>query len=165
MIASTDRIEKRVILRAPQARVWRAITDARRFGTWFGAEFDGPFAAGARLGGRIVPTQVDPEVAELQEPHRGTRMEIFVERIEPMRVFSFRWHPYSVDETADHSHEPMTLVTFELTPVEDGTELTITESGFDQIPLERRAQAFRSNEGGWTAQLGLIAKYLDRDTE
>jgi uncharacterized protein YndB with AHSA1/START domain len=155
-----DRIEKKVLLRAPRDRVWRAISDAQEFGTWFGVAFDGPFVAGKRLTGRIVPTKVDAGVAKAQEPHAGKAFEITVDRIEPMRLFSFRWHPFAVDPGIDYSSEPATLVTFELEDAPGGTNLTIIESGFDRVPLERRAKAFTSNEQGWTAQAKLIEKYL-----
>ena len=157
-----DRIEKRMILRAPRERVWRALSEAKQFGSWFGVEFEGEFAAGTRLTGRIAPTKVDPEVAKLQQPYTGFPFEFHIERIEPMSLFSFRWHPHAVDRGADYSAEPMTLVEFRLEDVAQGTLLRITESGFDRIPLERRAKAFTSNEGGWTHQLKLIEKYLDR---
>jgi len=160
MASSTDRIEKKILLHAPRNRVWRAISDSKEFGSWFGAEFDGPFAAGARLSARIVPTKVDPEVAKMQEPHSGKTFEITVDRVEPMRLLSFRWHPFAVEEGVDYSKEPATLVVFELREAEGGTLLTITESGFDRIPLERRAEAFSSNEQGWEAQTTLIEKYL-----
>ena len=156
----TDRIEKKITLRAPVSRVWRAISDAREFGAWFGVKFDGPFAAGTRITGRITPTRVDPEVAKLQEPHAGTAFDFTVDRLEPERLFSFRWHPFAVEPGVDYSKEPATLVTFELAAVEGGTLLTITESGFDRIPLERRAKAFAANEGGWEHQSKLIEKYL-----
>jgi uncharacterized protein YndB with AHSA1/START domain len=158
--SSTDRIRKRTLLRAPLERVWRAISDADEFGSWFGVRFDGPFVAGARLTGEIVPTTVDPEVAESQKPYEGRRFEVFVDRVEPMRLLSFRWHPYAVDPEIDYSEEPTTLVVFELERASEGTELTITESGFDRIPLARRAEAFEMNDGGWEAQLILIEKYL-----
>jgi uncharacterized protein YndB with AHSA1/START domain len=160
MAGSTDRIEKTVLLRAPRDRVWRAISDAKEFGTWFGVAFDGPFVAGKRLTGRIVPTRVDAEVGKAQEPHAGKAFELSIDRIEPMSLFSFRWHPFAVDPGVDYSIEPATLVTFELEEAPGGTRLTITESGFDRIPLERRAKAFASNEQGWTAQAKLIEKYL-----
>lgn len=114
------------------------------------------------MSGRIVPTKVDPEVAKLQEPHTGKRFQILVETIEPMTRFAFRWHPFAIDPSYDYSREPMTLVTFELSEAPEGTLLTITESGFDKIPIERRAQAFNANDGGWTHQAKLIEKYLTR---
>jgi uncharacterized protein YndB with AHSA1/START domain len=157
---STDRIEKNVLLRAPRDRVWNAISDATQFGAWFGVELDGPFLAGSRVAGRIVPTRVDPEVAAMQEPYTGMAFECTVERIEPMNLFSFRWHPFAVEPGVDYSGEPTTLVTFELEDAAGGTRLKITESGFDRIPLERRAKAFAANDGGWTKQAELIAKYL-----
>jgi uncharacterized protein YndB with AHSA1/START domain len=160
MAASSDRIQKQVLLRAPRDRVWRAISDAKEFGTWFGVAFEGPFVAGAHLSARIVPTKVDAEVAKAQEPHSGMRFEISIDRIEPMRLFSFRWHPGAVEPGVDYSKEPTTLVTFELEEVEGGTRVTITESGFDRLPPERRAKAFGMNEQGWAAQAKLIEKYL-----
>ena len=156
----TERIEKRILLRAPRERVWQAISDSKQFGTWFGVEFDGPFAAGAFMRGRIAPTKVDAEVAALQKPHTGKAFECTVERVEPPRTFSFRWHPYAVEPGVDYSQEPTTLVMFELEEAAQGTLLTISESGFDRIPLERRAKAFAANEGGWSHQSKLIEKYL-----
>jgi uncharacterized protein YndB with AHSA1/START domain len=160
MSSTTDRIEKQVLLAAPLARVWRAVADAGEFGSWFGATFDGAFAPGARLTAWIVPTTADAEVAAAQKPHEGTRFEIVVERVEPMRRLSFRWHPFAVEPGVDYAKEPMTLVTFELEEVAGGTRLTITESGFDAIPLARRAKAFEMNSGGWAAQARLVAKHL-----
>jgi uncharacterized protein YndB with AHSA1/START domain len=162
MSTVADRIEKKITLRAPVSRVWRAISDAREFGTWFGVDFDGPFVAGALITGRITPTKVDPEVAKLQEAHKGKAFDFTVDRIEPERLFSFRWHPFAIDPGVDYSKEPATLVVFELAEVQGGTLLTISESGFDRIPLERRAKAFAANEGGWEHQLKLVEKYLLR---
>lgn len=157
----TNQVRKRVILRAPLERVWHAITDSKEYGTWFGVELDGPFVAGKRIEGRMAPTKVDPDVAAAQEPYAGMRFTCHVETIEPMRLFSFRWHPYDVEENAARTNEPMTLVTFELEEIAGSVELTITESGFDELPAERRQKAFTMNEEGWTAQLKLIEKYLD----
>ncbi len=162
MATNTDRIEKQILLRAPLERVWRAVSDAREFGSWFGMRLDGPFAAGERVGGAIAPTTVDPDVAAGQKPYEGTRLVLLIEQIEPMRLFSFRWHPGAVDPELDYSREPTTLVTFALEERPDGTLLTITESGFDGIPLARRAAAFEENDRGWEAQLMLIGKYLAR---
>ena len=160
MTASTDRIEKTVLLKAPLERVWKAISEARQFGTWFGMKLDGEFVAGQRIKGRISPTKVDAEVAKMQEPWDGAACDLLVETVDPMRRFSFRWHPYAVDESREFAAQPSTLVTFELEVVPEGTRLTITESGFDQLPAERRAKAFADNSEGWRIQTTLIGKYL-----
>jgi len=157
---STDRIEKQILLRAPRARVWRALSDAEEFGTWFGLRFDGRFAPGARLHGVLTPTTVDPEVGKLQKPHEGLPFEITIEQIEPEALFSFRWHPHAIEPGVDYSAEPTTLVTFRLEEKTEGILLTVTESGFDQIPLARRAQAFSANEGGWAIMVTVIGKYV-----
>ena len=160
MNANTDRIEKQVLLKASRERVWRALSEAEQFGTWFGVRFDGPFVEGERLTGRITPTQVDAEVAAMQAPYAGTPFEWMVETIEPMRRIAFRWHPFGIDKTVDYSGEPMTLIVFELLDAPGGILLTVTESGFDRLPPARRAKAFAANEGGWTHQMELIRKYL-----
>jgi len=157
---STDRIEKKILLNAPRKRIWRALSDSTEFGTWFGMKFDGPFVPGAVMRGVIVGTKVNAEVAKAQKEYEGMSGEITIERIEPERLFSFRWHPFAVERGVDYSAEPTTLIVFTLEETPDGVLLTVTESGFDQIPLERRSKAFTANEQGWTMVLKLIEEYL-----
>jgi len=158
--ASTDRIEKKILLRAPRARVWRAITDAEEFGKWFGVKFDRPFAPGALMRGVLVGTAVDADVAKAQQAYADIPFEITIDRIEPERLFSFRWHPFAVERGVDYSGEPTTLIEFVLDEAANGVMLTVTESGFDRIPLARRAQAFTANEQGWTIVVTLVEKHL-----
>jgi uncharacterized protein YndB with AHSA1/START domain len=153
-----DRIEKKVLLRAKQSRVWKALTDSKEFGSWFGAKLEGPFTAGAKVRGVLVPTSVDREARK--GPYDGTPVDWVVDRIEPERLFSLRWHPFAVEAGIDYSKEPMTLITFTLEEAEGGVLLTVTESGFDSIPLVRRAAALKSHMAGWTIQLQRIEKYL-----
>lgn len=155
-----DKIEKRTLLKAPLARVWRAISDAREFGTWFGLKAEGPFVAGTTVKCTLVPTAVDPEVAKLQEPHAGVPFELIVERVEAPRLLAFRWYPLDFEPGIDLATQPTTLVTFELEEREDGVLLAITESGFDRVPLADRARAYEQNEGGWEHQAKLVEKYL-----
>jgi uncharacterized protein YndB with AHSA1/START domain len=157
---TTNRIEKKVLLRAPQKRIWRALSDSTEFGSWFGMKFDGPFAPGVRMRGVITPTTVDAEVAKAQKEFEGMPFEITIEQMEPERLFSFRWHPFAVERGVDYSAEPTTLVVFELEEVANGIMLTVTESGFDRIPLARRAKAFTANEGGWGMAVKLIEQYV-----
>jgi uncharacterized protein YndB with AHSA1/START domain len=145
----TDRIEKTVILKAPRSRVWRGISDAKQFGEWFQVNLDGEFKAGATIHGTIT-----------YPGYENLPLEMVVDRIEPERYFSYRWHPG--DPKADYSAEPMTLVEFTLEDVPGGTRLTIVESGFDNIPLSRRGEAFRMNEGGWTEQIENIQRHVAR---
>jgi uncharacterized protein YndB with AHSA1/START domain len=146
---STDRIEKRVVLRAPRMRVWRAITNADEFGTWFRMKLEGQFTEGRTVRGRIT-----------HPGYEHVTVEMLVERIDPERYFSYRWHPYAIDPAVDYSAEPTTLVEFHLEEVEGGTAVTIVESGFDRIPLARRAEAYRMNDKGWAGQLGNLARYV-----
>lgn len=144
---STDRIQKTVVLRAPRSKVWRALTDPAQFGQWFGVKVEEPFTPGRRVRGPVT-TQ---EYAHLM-------FEITVDRMEPEQLFSWRWQPGG-DPDIDPA-EPETLVIFELEEVAEGTRLTVTESGFDRIPLTRRSKAYRENDEGWTAQLESIRQYL-----
>lgn len=157
---NTDRIEKKILLHAPLKQVWRALSDSTEFGTWFGVKFDGPFVQGASVHGAIAPTKVNAEVAKAQKAHEGMPFEITIEQVEPERLFSFRWHPFAVDRQVDYSHEPTTLVAFVLEEVANGVMLTVTESGFDRIPLERRVKAFTANEQGWSMMVKVIEAYL-----
>jgi len=147
---SADRIEKDIVIQAPRARVWRALTDAAEFGKWFGAEMQDAFSPGARAQGRIT-----------HPGYEHLMLDLTVERMEPERLFSWRWHPYAVDPRQDYSREPTTLVECALTDVPGGTRLRIVESGFDRIPLARRAEAYRMNADGWAQQLQNVVKYLD----
>jgi uncharacterized protein YndB with AHSA1/START domain len=144
-----DRIEKRIELKAPVGRVWRALTDYREFGEWFRVRIEGPFVAGEVSRGHITY----PGYEHLQ-------WEAVVKAIEPERLFSFTWHPYAVDPKMDYSQEPQTLVEFRLEKAGAGMLLTVTESGFDKIPAARRAEAFPRNEGGWTEQMKNIERYV-----
>jgi uncharacterized protein YndB with AHSA1/START domain len=156
-----DRIEKTIVVRAPRARVWRALADAQEFGEWFGVTFEsGAFAPGAVARGVIAPTTVDPDVAKAQAPYKGMPFEITIDRMEPERLFSFRWHPFAIERDVDYSTEPTTLIVFTLEDVPGGTKLTVVESGFDRIPLERRAKAFTANEQGWGMVVKLVATYV-----
>jgi uncharacterized protein YndB with AHSA1/START domain len=159
---SSDRIEKKVLLHAPLKRVWAALADSTEFGSWFGMKFDGPFVAGALMRGVIVPTKVNAEVAKAQQKYEGMPVEITIEKMEPERLFSFRWHPYAIERGVDYSKEPTTLIEFVLEERKDGVMLTVTESGFDQIPLARRAKAFTANEEGWGMVLKLMEEYFVR---
>ena len=145
----TDTITKNVLLRAPRSRVWRALTNAQEFGAWFGVRFSSTFAPGARVRGPIT-----------HKDYQHLTMEITIDRMEPERLFSWRWHPGAIDLSVSYDAEPTTLVTFELEEVADGTMLTVVESGFDRIPAARRAEAFRMNEGGWTQQMESISRHV-----
>ena len=150
-MTDTDRIEKKVQLKAPRSRVWRAIANSKEFGEWFRVKLDGAFAEGETVRGNI-----------LHPGYEHMTMEMMIERIEPERYFSYRWHPYPIDPKVDYSVEPTTLVEFRLEEVKGGTALTIVESGFDRIPLARRAEAYRMDDQGWTGQAKAIEKYVTR---
>jgi uncharacterized protein YndB with AHSA1/START domain len=157
-----DRIEMATQLKASRARVWRAISDPQELGAWFGLRADGPFTPGATVTATIAPTTVDAEVAKEQRPFEGMKFEMIIERVEPERLFSFRWHPFAVDRGVDYEKEPTTLVALALDDTRDGVTLTVTESGFERLPANRRAAAFAANQQGWAKQLELIQRYLAR---
>ena len=142
-------IEKRIELKAPLSRVWRALTDYREFGQWFRVKVDGPFVPGGISRGQVTY----PGYEHLQ-------WEVVVQKIEPERLFSFTWHPYAVDPKMDYSKETPTLVEFRLEKIASGTLLVVTESGFDKIRSDRRPEAFRMNDGGWTEQMKNIENHV-----
>jgi uncharacterized protein YndB with AHSA1/START domain len=147
----SNSIEQRIELQAPVSRVWRALTDHREFGEWFRVKLDGPFVPGQVSRGHIT-----------YPGYEHLPWEATVRKMEPERLFSFTWHPYAIDPAIDYSSEPTTLVEFRLEPKDDGTILFLIESGFDAIPQERRAEAFRMNEQGWAEQMKNIERHVGR---
>jgi uncharacterized protein YndB with AHSA1/START domain len=147
--AVQDRIEKSTELRAPVARVWRALTDYREFGAWFRVALDGPFKAGEDAHGKIT-----------HPGYENLTFHAVVQVIDPESYFAFTWHPYAVDPAEDYSKETPTLVEFRLEPAPPGTRLTVTESGFSDLPDERREEALPRNDQGWSIQMKNIQDYL-----
>ncbi|MBS0420641.1 MAG: SRPBCC family protein [Proteobacteria bacterium] len=150
MTTSTDRIERKIVIKATRARVWRALTHIEEFNSWFGVRLKGrEFAAGELFSGNVT-----------YPGYEHITMEVTIQRCEPEKMLSWRWHPHAVDPHKDYSSEPTSLVEFRLEDAADGTLLTVVESGFDQIPPERRLTAFRGNSEGWDIQVQNINKYV-----
>jgi len=145
----TDAVRKQIELKAPPARVWRALTNHEEFGQWFRVKLDGPFVPGEVSIGHVTYPGYEHLV------WRAT-----VKEMKPEKVFSFTWHPHAIDPKTDYSKEVPTLVEFRLEPRNGGTLLTVTESGFDRLPKHRRREAFRGNEGGWEIQMQNIAEHV-----
>jgi len=147
----SNSIEKRIELKAPVSRVWRALTDHREFGEWFQVRLEAPFAPGQISRGHVT-----------HPGYEHVKWEATVQKMEPEKLFSFIWHPYAVDPAVDYASEPTTLVEFRLEAKKDGgTLLILTESGFDAIPKGRRVEAFRMNERGWGQQMINIERHVD----
>jgi uncharacterized protein YndB with AHSA1/START domain len=150
MNTSTDRIERKVLINAPRARVWRAVSDAGEFGDWFGVDFKGKtFVAGKHVQGKIT-----------YPGYEHLTMDVLIERVVQEQLLSWRWHPAAIDPKVDYSQEPTTLVEFELRDADGGTLLTVVESGLDKIPLARRADVFRMNSSGWDQQMENVKKHV-----
>jgi uncharacterized protein YndB with AHSA1/START domain len=152
MTRSTDRIEKQVFIKAPRKRVWRALTDAPEFGNWFRVKLTGQFVPGHSVSGPV-----------LHPGYEHLTWTVVVEKMEPERLFSWRWRPHAIDPNKDYSHEPTTLVEFELQDAPGGTLLKLTESGFDGIPIDRRMTAFLGNSEGWAIQMGNIERHVSQN--
>src|SRR5258708_25812271 len=144
-----DRIEKTIELKAPVSRVWRALTDHRKFGAWFRVDLEGPFVPGQPSRGRLTYPGYEHMI-----------WHATVVKMEPERLFSFTWHPYAIDPDTHYSAEQPTLVEFRLEATSNGTLLHLTESGFDKLPPERRDEAFRMNDGGWSEQMKNLERHV-----
>ena len=151
--STTDRIVKQVLLKAPVDRVWRALSDYREFSQWFCVNLDQPFETGKTNRGQLT-----------YPGYEHLTMELAVHKMEKEKLFSYHWHPYAVDPSKDYSSEPPTLVEFILESQDGGTLLTVIESGFDALPTERRDEAWRMNDGGWTEQVANIETYVNQES-
>jgi len=148
----SNTIEKRIELKAPVSRVWRAITDHREFGEWFKVDLEGPFVPGQVARGRIT-----------HPGYEHVTWQVTVKEMQPEKLFSFTWHPYAIDPDVDYSGEPPTLIEFRLEPTATGTLLVVTESGFDNIPAHRRDEAFRMDDKGWAQQVKNIESHVAKN--
>jgi uncharacterized protein YndB with AHSA1/START domain len=144
-----DHIEKRIELKAPVSRVWKALTNHEEFGAWFRVKLAGPFVPGQLSRGTIT-----------YPGYEHVQWEAVVKEMTPEKVFSFTWHPYAIDPDVDYSTETPTLVEFRLQPTAQGTLLVVTESGFDKIPAHRQIEALRMNDGGWAEQMKNIERHV-----
>jgi len=144
-----SRIERSVLILAPRARVWRALTDLGEFSKWFGVSSEGQFVSGAQL-----------KMTVTLKGYEGILFHLTVEKMEPMEFFSWRWHPGAPEPEFDYSKEPMTLVEFRLRDEAGGTRVTVVESGFEAISLARRAKVFQDNTGGWEYQMASLERYV-----
>lgn len=143
------KIEKQIELNAPITRVWDALTDYRQFGEWFKVILDENFIPGQVSKGKLNFPGFD-----------NIAFEITVKKMDQERLFSYTWHPFAINPNIDYSKEEPTLVEFKLEKTATGTRLTVTESGFEKIPSNRRLEAFHMNEEGWAIQMGNIEKYI-----
>lgn len=144
-------ITRQIELKAPVSKVWNALTDSKLFGQWFKVNLYGPFVAGESTFGKNT------------YPGFEFDMEFKVETVRPETYFSYRWHPYAVDEKFDYRTEEPTLVEFRLEKNATGTLLTVTESGFSKVTAQRRAEAFRMHSEGWQEQLKNIEAFLAQE--
>ena len=144
------RIDRTIDIKAPPERVWRALTDAAELATWFQVRIEGDISPGAD----VWMTSVNPEHAGMRWPVR------IVELTRPRRVV-WQWHPGAIDPAVDYSTETPTTVTFTLEPSGQGTRLTVSETGFELIPLARRAKAYADNVEGWT----MVTVWLQQHVE
>ncbi len=145
-----EKIEKQIEINAPVAKVWQALTDSKLYGQWFKASFEGPFVPGKTTLGRN------------QYPGYEFPLEFHIKEMKPQTYFSYAWRPYPIDQKFDYSKEQPTLVEFFLEPTKTGTLLRVTESGWDKITAQRRAEAYKMHTGGWEAQLQNIEKFVVR---
>lgn len=145
----TNSIEKTTTLKAPIDKVWDAITDHEKFGTWFKVKLYEPFREGEVTRGHIT-----------YPGYEHMEWESLTTALQPKTYFAMIWYH---DDLAPDGFEGRleTLVEFKLEKEDTGTRLTIVESGFDSFPPGIGEEAWRRNEGGWSEQISNITEYVD----
>ncbi|KZB65742.1 vanillate O-demethylase oxidoreductase VanB [Thalassospira lucentensis] len=146
----TNSIEKKIEINAPRQRVWRALTDHRQFGTWFGVNIKDAFVVGQVSNGQITI-----------EGFTHVKWQSTIKAMEEPAYFAYTWHPYAIEPEVDYSREPETLVEFWLEEKAGVTRVTVRETGFDKLPAHRLSAALQANTNGWAFQLENIRKYVE----
>ncbi|MCD6021458.1 MAG: ATPase [Actinomycetia bacterium] len=135
-----DEVRRELVIQAPQDRVWRALTEAEQLTRWFpdkAAEVD------LRPGGAI---RIEWQDGEFDDG--------MVEVVDEPSRFVFLWHGAGFDS-------PQTRVEFSLEAIDGGTRLLVVGSGFSKVREDKRASAWKDNDGGWTHELGELKTYLE----
>ncbi|HZE50055.1 MAG TPA: SRPBCC domain-containing protein [Jatrophihabitantaceae bacterium] len=135
-----DRIEQQITINAPLDRVWQLVSEP---GWWV------PSTA-------VAPIDHTPGHQVVRESEKWGRFPIEVVRAEPQTYVAFRWASQFPGEELRAGNA--TLVEFAITPVGDAVRVTMTESGFTELdaPDSVREEAWKSNTGGWSEQLGSL---------
>ena len=128
----------------PQEQVWRALTTLDGITGWFGSHAHGEVAPGH-----------DVEVR--WEQYDDGQATLAVKVVEPMSVFAFCWGISGAPE----GDPRRTYVEFALEATPSGTRLTVTESGFAQLPDEWLEPSYQGNIEGWRAELDELVAFLD----
>ena len=136
-----DRIERTIELAQPPAEVWAALTTAEGLASRFGDEAE---------------IDLRPGGAARMSWKGGHHVEMRVERAEEPWVFAYTWPIYGLPDDDPRR----TYVEFTLEPSGAGTRLTVTESGFAQLPEDAHRKAFDGNTDGWRKELDELAGYL-----
>ncbi len=148
--AELSRIDRSIEIKAPPQRVWRALTSVEELSAWFQVKIEGKFGAN----NDVWMTSTHPQ-------HAGQRFQVWIRELTPPQRMVWEWHPGEVNPELDYSREPRTTVTFNLEPSKDGTRLSVSETGFDEISLARRAKVFEDNKQGWAEVLVWLQKYVE----
>lgn len=149
-VAELSRIDRAVEIRATRERVWRALTNPAELSSWFKVSIEGEIAPGEEIW-----------MVSQYPGHEGRRFVVRIVEMTPPSRFAWQWHPGAVDPQVDYAKEPFTTVTFTLEPSENGTRLSVAETGFDEISLARRAKVFGDNSKGWTEVLVWLQKHAE----
>ena len=145
-----DRIDRTIEVNAPPDRVWRVLTTAKDLSTWFKVDIEGEIAAGAEVW-----------MISKYPGYEGKRFLVRVTEMTPPRRFAWQWHPGAVDDDIDYTREAWTTVTFILEPSGAGTRLSVSETGFNDVSLARRAKVFKDNTQGWAEVIVWIQQYAE----
>jgi uncharacterized protein YndB with AHSA1/START domain len=143
-----DKIQREITIKAPKERVYAAITDPSQIISWF-------------------PDSVEGNLIEGEKPflHFGEhdKAQIYVVAVQPYNYFAYRWVPGGNQFDGDILNAPTTLVEFQITERKGVSTVTLTESGFEELPPEIAKASFEQNSGGWDFMLGRLEKKFTKD--
>ena len=147
-----DSIERRITIRAPKERVYSAITDPKQIVSWFPDAINGTLEVGDA-----------PTIGF----GKDTLYRIHVVAANPHDYFAYRWVPGNADGTDGFTGDvlavPNTLVEFRLADDPKGTALTLTESGFSNLPGAVAEKKLEENTGGWDDMLDRLGKLFSKE--
>ena len=144
-----DIIQREITVKAPKEKVYNAITDPNKITAWFPNKVEGDL----KVGESAIFTFTD----------HNHQVRVFVEASNPFEYFSYRWVPGGQGSIDNEKDENTTLVEFIIEDVEDGTKVTLKESGFASLPDEVAGASFKDNSGGWEYMIGRLETFINEN--
>jgi len=143
---SQNTIKREISIQASQAQIFAAITDPEQLVKWFPDTVEG---------------NLQPDNQAIFGFGEHGKNQVYVVACNPHDYFAYRWVP-ATHFLGDVLSVPNTLVEFHISEQSNGAcHVTVTESGFADLPAATKESSFKQNSGGWDFMMDRLTQYMN----